>query len=135
MDRTDFIENRLDVIKNIYTLYSYAKSSDTEDKEWAIQRFKRGKWYIVEPLGNVLLFAPSRFVGYKNNTKGKHISNPGDGKQTNDKFKELKLYQEATDDYISQEFKHFMSTLGIEKDSGNFLIPMGYSIYDAVSNH
>lgn len=135
MDRTDFIENRLDVIKNIYTLYSYAKSSDTEDKEWAIQRFKRGKWYIVEPLGNVLLFAPSRFVGYKNNTKGKHISNPGDGKQTNDKFKELKLYQEATDDYISQEFKHFMSTLGIEKDSGNFLIPMGYSINDLKLHH
>ena len=27
MDRTDFIENRIDVIKNIYTLYSYAKSS------------------------------------------------------------------------------------------------------------
>lgn len=135
MDRTDFIENRLDVIKNIYTLYSYAKSSDTEDKEWAIQRFKRGKWYIVEPLGNVLLFAPSRFVGYKNNTKGKHISNPGDGKQTNDKFKELKLYQEATDDYISQEFKHFMSTLGIEKDPGNFLIPMGYSINDLRLHH
>ena len=46
MDRTDFIENRIDVIKNIYTLYSYAKSSIAENKEWALQRFKQGKWYI-----------------------------------------------------------------------------------------
>lgn len=36
MDRTDFIENRIDVIKNIYTLYSYAKSSIAENKEWAL---------------------------------------------------------------------------------------------------
>lgn len=135
MDRTDFIENRIDVIKNIYTLYSYAKSSNTEEKEWAIQRFKLGKWYVVEPLGNMLIFAPSRFVGYKNNTKEKHISNPGNGVETNDKIKELKLYQEANDDYISKEFELFMSTLGIEKDQGRFLIPMGYSINDLKQHH
>lgn len=54
MDRTDFIENRIDVIKNIYTLYSYAKSSIVDNKEWALQRFKQGKWYIVEVFGNTL---------------------------------------------------------------------------------
>lgn len=54
MDRTDFIENRIDVIKNIYTLYSYAKSSMVDNKEWALQRFKQGKWYIVEVFGNTL---------------------------------------------------------------------------------
>lgn len=72
MERTDFIENRIDVVKNIYTLYAYAKSDIAEDKEWALERFKRGKWFVVEPFGNTLLFAPSRFVGYKNNTIEKH---------------------------------------------------------------
>ena len=72
MERTDFIENRIDVVKNIYTLYSYAKSTVTEDKEWALQRFRQGRWYVVEPFGDTLLFAPSRFVGYKNNTREKH---------------------------------------------------------------
>lgn len=72
MDRTDFIENRIDVIKNIYTLYSYAKSSIAENKKWALQRFKQGKWYIVEVFGNILFFAPSRFVGYKDNTIENH---------------------------------------------------------------
>ena len=68
MERTDFIESRIDVVKNIYTLYSYAKSDIEEEKEWALERFKLGKWFVVEPFGNTLLFAPSRFVGYKNNT-------------------------------------------------------------------
>lgn len=102
MERTDFIESRIDVVKNIYTLYSYAKSTIAEDREWALQRFQRGKWYVVEPFGNTLLFAPSRFVGYKNNTREKHTSNHGDGTQTNNKFRELKLYKEISDDYLSE---------------------------------
>ena len=77
MERTDFIESRIDVVKNIYTLYSYAKSDIEEEKEWALERFKLGKWFVVEPFGNTLLFAPSRFVGYKNNTIEKHTKNTG----------------------------------------------------------
>lgn len=135
MERTDFIESKIDVVKNIYTLYSYAKSTMAEDKEWALQRFKQGKWYVVEPFGNTLLFAPSRFVGYKNNTKEKHISNHGDGTQTNNKFRELKLYKEITDDYLSKQFESFMTSLGIEKDTANFLIPNNLNIADLKASH
>lgn len=113
MERTDFIESRIDVVKNIYTLYSYAKSRVAEDREWALQRFRLGKWYVVEPFGDMLLFAPSRFVGYKNNTREKHTINHGDGTQTNDKFRELKLYKEVADEYLSKEFEHFMGSVVI----------------------
>lgn len=130
MERTDFVENRIDVVKNIYTLYSYTRGTVTEDREWALQRFKKGKWYVVEPFGDTLLFAPSRFVGYKNNTREKHTSNHGDGTQTNDKFKELKLYREVVDDYLSEQFESFMSSLGIEKDSAKFLIPYNLDVSD-----
>ena len=67
MDRTDFIETRTDVIKNIYTLYSYTLSDENE-REWALERFMKGKCFIVEPFGNTLMFSPSRFSGYKDNT-------------------------------------------------------------------
>lgn len=130
MDRTDFIENRIDVVKNIYNLYSYTQSSVAEYKEWALQRFKQGKWYVVEKFGNTLLFAPSRFVGYKDNTIEKHKSNPGNGTQTNSKFHELKLYKEATDIFLSKQFESFMIILGIEKDTAKFLIPYNYDIND-----
>ncbi|RHK14552.1 AAA family ATPase [Bacteroides fragilis] len=135
MERNDFIENRIDVVKNIYTLYSYAKSTVAEDKEWALQRFRQGRWYVVEPFGDTLMFAPSRFVGYKNNTREKHIFNHGDGTQTNNKFRELKLYKEVADDYLSEQFGLFMAKLGIEKDTSKFFIPYDLDIIDLKYQH
>ncbi|MCS2353835.1 McrB family protein [Bacteroides fragilis] len=135
MERNDFIENRIDVVKNIYTLYSYAKSTVAEDKEWALQRFRQGRWYVVEPFGDTLRFAPSRFVGYKNNTREKHVFNHGDGTQTNNKFRELKLYKEVADDYLSEQFGLFMAKLGIEKDTSKFFIPYDLDIIDLKYQH
>lgn len=130
MDRADFIENRIDVIKNIYNLYCYTKSSIAEEREWALQRFKQGKWFVVEKFGNTLLFAPSRFVGYKDNTIEKHSLNHGDGTQTNYKLRELKLYKESSDIFLSKQFETFMSTLGIKKDNAKFFIPNNSDITD-----
>ena len=135
MERNDFIENRIDVVKNIYTLYSYAKSTVAEDKEWALQRFRQGRWYVVEPFGDTLMFAPSRFVGYKNNTREKHVFNHGDGTQTNNKFRELKLYKEVADDYLSEQFGLFMAKLGMEKDTSKFFIPYDLDIIDLKYQH
>lgn len=135
MDRTDFIENRIDVVKNIYRLYTYAKSNVAEDKNWALQRFKQGRWYIVEPIGDTLLFAPSRFVGYKNNTKEKHILNPGDGTKTNKNFCELKLYKEIKDDYLSEQFESFIKNLGVETNIAQFFIPYDLEVEDLKRHH
>lgn len=135
MDRYDFIESRIDVVKNIYTLFSYAKSGIKEERDWAIDRFKLGKWFVVEPFGDTLMFAPSRFVGYKDNSMEKHITNRGDGTQTNNKFCELRLYKEAVDDYLSEEFQHLMAQLGIERDTAKFFIPYDLDIADLKRPH
>ena len=135
MDRYDFIESRIDVVKNIYTLFSYTKSSIKEERDWAIDRFKLGKWFVVEPFGDTLMFAPSRFVGYKDNSMEKHITNRGDGTQTNNKFCELRLYKEAVDDYLSEEFQHLMAQLGIERDTAKFFIPYDLDIADLKRQH
>lgn len=135
MDRTDFVKNRIDVIRNVYTLYSYAKSDNIEDKNWAIQRFKQGHWYVVEPFGDLLLFAPSRFVGYKDNTRAKHMENPGDGTHTNSKFYELKLYKEVQNDFLVQKFQSFMKGLGIEKNTAKFFIPYDLDVSDLKCHH
>ena len=130
MGRTDFVENRAEVIKNIYTLYSYAINGSEEEKDWALERFRHGKWYVVEPFGNTLLFAPSRFVGYKDNTRIKHIETQGNGTLTNENFTSRKLYKEATDEYLSEQFKLFMSSIGVEKESAKFFIPYEWKIAD-----
>ena len=125
MKRTDFIESRIDVIHNIYTLYSYANSSNEEDCEYAKQRYKQGKWYVVELLGGKLIFAPSRFVGYKDNTIEKHTENYGNGNDTNNLLtRELKLYKEVTGNkFLSDEFSRFVAQFGISKEHNNFFIP------------
>lgn len=46
MERIDFIDGRIDVVKNIYTLYSYVKGNSEGHREWALQRFKQGKWWV-----------------------------------------------------------------------------------------
>ena len=135
MERTDFIENRTDVIKNIYTLYSYLRSNSEEERVWALNRFKQGKWYIVEPFGNMLFFAPSRFVGYKNNNIAKHTENHGDGTQTNEYFRRNKLYKISEDEFLSKQFKNFMLSIGIEKESAQFFIPYNQDISDLQSDH
>ncbi len=135
MERTDFIENRTDVIKNIYTLYSYLRSNSEEERDWALNRFKQGKWYIVEPFGNMLFFAPSRFVGYKNNNIAKHTENHGDGTQTNEYFRRNKLYKISENEFLSKQFKNFMLSIGIKKESAQFFIPYNQDISDLQSDH
>lgn len=135
MERTDFIENRADVIKNIYTLYSYLGSNSEEERDWALNRFKQGKWYIVEPFGNMLFFAPSRFVGYKNNNIAKHTENHGDGTQTNEYFRRNRLYKISEDEFLSKQFNNFMLSIGIDKESAQFFIPYNQEISDLQSGH
>ena len=135
MERTDFIENRTDVIKNIYTLYSYLRSNSEEERDWALNRFKQGKWYIVEPFGNMLFFAPSRFVGYKNNNIAKHTENHGDGTQTNEYFRRNRLYKISEDEFLSKQFNNFMLSIGIDKESAQFFIPYNQEISDLQSGH
>jgi len=135
MDRTDVIESRIDVVKNIYTLYSYAKSSNTEEKNWALEKYKLGRWFVVEPFGDFLMFAPSRFVGYKNNTREKHTINHGNGSQTNRLLQQLKLYKKAEGDFLSEQFKSFLATLGTENDDAQFFIPYDLTVNDLRQRH
>ena len=76
-DRTDFIESRSDVIQNIKTLYAYLSDSDDDVVNWASSLLKNGRNYVIEVLDNHVFFAPSRFVGYKDNSIEKHQRHHG----------------------------------------------------------
>lgn len=105
MERTDYIEKREDIISNIETLYSYLHGESGEDyKKWAVDKLKRGKNMVVEVINGHICFAPSRFVGYLNNTREKHDDNHGNGTDTD---KVLKTYynkvQDGRLDFILQK--------------------------------
>lgn len=134
MERNDFVESRIDIIKNIYTLYSYIHGESESDREWALERMKKGKWYVVEPFGNKLLFAPSRFVGYKNNNRTKHSEEEVNGISTNKTISNIqenniRIYHEVKDDKrLSELFSEFMNELGIGTNNPKFFVPYDLDI-------
>lgn len=105
MERTDYIQTHEDIISNIETLYFYLHGESGEDnKLWAVDKLKRGKNMVVEVIDGHICFAPSRFVGYINNTKEKHEENHGDGTDTDNVLKTYyNKIQDGRLDFILQK--------------------------------
>lgn len=132
MDRYDFIENRNDIITNIKTLYSYLNGEQGEEyKEWAIERMARGKNFIVEIINAKICFAPSRFVGYLNNTKEKHEEKHGDGRLTDEKISEY--YQMIQDDRLDALFHSELSSYNISSGEKKYWISYDTTIDDILN--
>lgn len=127
MDRIDFIECRNDVIHNINTLYSYLDNGvDDETYRWASSKMKNGRIYVVEIIDSRICFAPSRFVGYKENTIEKHQENHGDGNQTNDVLKEF--YQKVDDHRLDSIFQKELAKYDIYPSRKKYWIPKDTTI-------
>lgn len=87
--RTDFITSREDVFQNIERIYNYLENGAEDQKSWAQGIIRRGRVYVLEIINGQIFFAPSRFVGYKDNTYEKHTENHGNGNETNDQLEEF----------------------------------------------
>ena len=132
MERHDIVESREDVIQNIKTLYSYLKDKDNEENyKWALARIKNGKWYVVEIVNSHVCFSPSRFVGYKNNTKELHTENHGDGQQTNEVLE--KFYKSVEDERLDTIFQQELSKYNLSSERKKYWIPKEMSIEDILS--
>ena len=129
MDRLDFIETRDDVICNIKTLYHYLDNENDDDTyQWATSIFKNGRIYVIEIIDSHICFSPSRFVGYKDNTKGKHQENHGDGNQTNDVLKSF--YQKVQDERLDVVFQKELSRYNLSSGTKKYWIPNDLTIED-----
>lgn len=129
MDRFDFIETRDDVICNIKTLYHYlSEENDDNTYQWATSIFKKGKIYVIEIIDSHICFSPSRFVGYKDNTKEKHQKNHGDGNQTNNVLKSF--YQKVQDERLDVVFQKELSRYNLSSGTKKYWIPNDLTIED-----
>jgi 5-methylcytosine-specific restriction protein B len=133
MDRFDFIETRDDVIRNIKTLYHYLRDEKDDDTyQWATSIFKNGRIYVIEIIDSHICFSPSRFVGYKDNTKEKHQKNHGDGNQTNDILKSF--YQKVQDERLDVVFQKELSRYNLSSGTKKYWIPNGMTIEDILAH-
>lgn len=132
MNRSDFIETREDIVQNIKTLYSYLDGKvDSEHKDWAIQRMSQGKNYVIEVVDSQIYFAPSRFVGYVDNTMEKHEANPGNGTETDNKIKNF--YQKVQDVKLDALLQKAMSEYGIVVGAKKYWISKDTTADDILS--
>ena len=78
------ISNLEQLRKNVKRFDDYLTKGSPEGKKWAQDHVQRGLCFVVYMIDEEMRFAPSRFVGYENNTIGKHTSTRGkDGRKTN----------------------------------------------------
>lgn len=57
-----------ELIKNIETLESYRVSQNQDEKKFYSYLFSRGKTFLIVRKEDKILFGPSKFIGYKNNS-------------------------------------------------------------------
>ena len=127
-DRTDFIESRSDVIQNIKTLYAYLSDSDDDTVKWASSLLKNGRNYVIEVLDNHVFFAPSRFVGYKDNTIEKHQRHHGNGNHTDNELRQY--YQKVEDERLDNLFQKLLAQFGLSSGDKKLWIPNDTSVDD-----
>lgn len=132
MERIDFISTRKEVLQNIRTMYSYLNGDCGEDdKQWAINKMKRGRNYVVEVIDGRLSFCPSRFAGYVDNTRKKHDENHGDGTETDSKLKEF--YNKVEDERLDKCLQSVMKQYGCSTGSKKYWIPKDSSIAQLIT--
>lgn len=135
MERTDYIKSREDVIKNIQTLYSYLEGNyGKEYKIWAKDIMTRGRNYVIEIIENHIYFSPSRFVGYRENTKDKYEMSHGNGGKTDDKLAVF-YYEAIKDEKLNNIFQSQMIKYDVQYNADkSFWIPKDMTV-EEILNH
>jgi 5-methylcytosine-specific restriction protein A len=111
------IESMEDLKRNLSTVESYLVSeSNDADFEEMRNYIKRGHNFVAYLVGGKYHFAPSRFVGYKNNSLQKHRNNRGDGTETDAAINKIvRKYTESED--MERIYHSFCKSLQIIPDN------------------
>lgn len=100
---------------NLKKLEQYLHTGSSKEQEEARQFIQRGTCFLAYHDGPQMRFAPSRFIGYTNNSFDKHSSNPErDGRVTNPAIsKLLKTPLPVADAELEEQYQQYCHSLGI----------------------
>ena len=110
------VDTTPEVIKNFESFIQLRNSSNAATVDQYRSLLKRAKVLVVEKIDGKREYAPSRFVGYKNNTLSKHSADDErDGRVTTSKLE--KIYDQCYfDEAENTKFASFCKKHGIDKD-------------------
>jgi len=108
----NLVQNWNDIFANIQVLESYRKSGNIEDVEYYNQLIKRGTCFVVTETGGIIVFAPSRFIGYLKNNREKHTANDKkDGRTTTPKIEAVLNSKFRVDEGLERAYRSFCLSL------------------------
>jgi hypothetical protein len=111
----ELVKSREQLIQNIKTLDNYLSKGTDMEKAWSKKRVKLGICFVVYQVANELRFAPSRFIGYIENTLEKHGENKTkDGKVTNPIINDILKTEPLPNDKMLSEYLLYCKRIGIE---------------------
>ena len=110
------VENKNDLSQNVEVFENYLCEGSESESNRCRQLIKKGMCFIAYKVGNEVRFAPSRYIGYKNNTLKKHGAREKDGKETNVAINKI-LGASTTDEVLEKYYQKFCSNLGITPDN------------------
>ncbi|WP_077197277.1 McrB family protein [Prevotella ihumii] len=135
IEEYQYVESRVEVVKNIYSFYSYLKSEDEKERNWAINYLNSAILFVVETFGDTLLFAPCCYCGFKNNSMEAYSKVSRFRQEAKDNLINHNLYSEIKDETILAKFNIFIKEFGVAEKQNSFLIPNGLKVSDLLSSH
>ncbi len=116
----DVVNTEEEIRNNLTQFENYLCDGSEDEQEFAYGLVRRGNCFIAYKINGELRFSPSRYTGYLNNSKSKHINNPNkDGKETNAAINKVIGYMLSPNKELESEYLSFTSTLGIEPNNKN----------------
>lgn len=114
---------------NLKQLEHYLHMGSGEEQDEARRFIQRGTCFLAYNDGTKMRFAPSRFIGYANNSFDKHSSNAErDGGVTNPAISRLlKTPLPVADAELEEQYLQYCHSLGITpRPKGAFGVPRKY---------
>jgi len=116
----DVVSTEEEIRGNLAQFENYLCDGTEEEQQFAYDLVRRGSCFIAYQINGELRFSPSRYTGYLNNTKSKHLNNSNkDGKETNAAINKVVGYTLLPNDQLESEYHSFTSKLGIEPNNKN----------------
>ena len=101
--------------ENVRRLEVYLSSADPEDQMFAKDRIRGGHCFVVAQRGDDQVFGPSRFVGYRDNSRTSHAANERKhGLETNAVISTALKAEPQGDDNLEREYRRFCERLGVK---------------------
>ena len=109
------ISSQSDLTRNIERFAKYLEEAEGPDADFARGLLRKGVCFVAMSIGSKEVFAPSRFIGYENNSREVHLKNDQkDGRETTPVITRLLGSPPVAEGNLELRYTQFCNGLGIE---------------------